>query len=111
MKQREVDIQSSILEYLKYRHIFARRNNTGAVYRGGRYMEYGLGRGSSDIIGILPDGRFLAIEVKRKGCKPTPAQDEFAATVERNGGVYILARCVADVDKNLRPYLDKTTRV
>ncbi len=103
--QQERDILSSILAYLEYRRIFAWRNNTGAVHRGGRWIQFGH-LGSSDILGMLPDGRFLAIEVKRKGAKPTPAQEEFALTVRRNKGVYILARCVADVDKRLRVGLE-----
>jgi hypothetical protein len=43
--------------------------------------------GSSDLIGITATGRFLAIEVKRPGNKPTPEQRAFIAFVRSFGGV------------------------
>lgn len=43
--------------------------------------------GTSDIIGQMNDGRFLAIEVKRPGMKMTSIQREFIETVNKNGGI------------------------
>ena len=68
-------------------------------------------KGVSDIIGILPDGRFLAIEVKKEGWQPpkpgTKAyehfmeQKKFIDTIRRNGGVGFFANCVDHVIDNL----------
>lgn len=54
----------------------------------------GLCVGSSDIIGILPDGRFLAIEVKRpkKGSNAEAEQLRFIEAVNNAGGVAGIAR-------------------
>ena len=55
-------------------------------------------KGSSDIIGILPDGRFLAVECKReKGGVLSPEQKEFRDKITQNNGVYILAHSVTDL--------------
>lgn len=43
--------------------------------------------GMSDITGQLKDGRFLAIETKQPGEKPTDIQRYFMDLVRKNGGV------------------------
>jgi RecB family endonuclease NucS len=78
----EAEIQKLILDYLTMRGIYHYRNNTGR--RGG--VSYGF-VGSADIIGILPNGRFLAIEVKRPGGVASFEQLEFLANIAKNGGV------------------------
>lgn len=45
------------------------------------------GKGVSDIIGQLRDGRFFALEVKRPGEKPTEEQAVFLSMVNDAGGV------------------------
>ena len=42
--------------------------------------------GTSDILGVLPNGRFIALEAKVGTNKATPKQLEFLAEVIRNGG-------------------------
>lgn len=80
-------VVGSCLSLLSIIGIYAWRNNTGALQdKHGRMVRYGL-RGSSDIIGILPDGRFLAIECKREGGRIRPEQKEFIAKINKNGGV------------------------
>jgi hypothetical protein len=83
------------------------RNNTGALRdANGRTVTYGLAKGSSDLIGIVrvtvPYGhpgserhpaiaryiaRFLAIELKQPGKKPTEDQERFLEVVRASGGV------------------------
>jgi hypothetical protein len=92
----EGGIQARILEYLKKAGIDAWRNNTRRIRVGGRLMEFGK-KGSSDIIGLLRGGRFLAIEVKAPGEHPTREQKEFLDMVRRRGGVAILAYSLEDV--------------
>lgn len=89
------------------------RNNSGAcVDDRGRLVRYGLGNDSaklnakwksSDLIGIGPGGRFMAIEVKRPGWKQQPsderaaAQARFMSTVVALGGIATFATDVKDV--------------
>lgn len=114
-------IQKAICEYLTLRGIFHWRANTGASqYRGkgGKryFVRFGY-PGIADIIGILPlkrtrgdgerftTGVFMAIEVKRGIQKQSPAQLGFEKQVADNGGIYILARSVDDVEKVVRNYV------
>jgi hypothetical protein len=53
-------------------------------------------KGVSDILGIWK-GKFLAIEVKSPGKKPTPEQKEFLGLVSDFGGIGILAYSLDDV--------------
>lgn len=100
----EKDVQRKILSLLK-RHpkvAWAERMNTGSFKIGanavdkGRYLKFGF-VGCSDIFGQLKTGQFLAVEVKRKGGKLSEPQKAFLETVNKNGGIGILAYSVDDV--------------
>lgn len=97
---KESDIQRQILDYLRHRKVFAWRNNTRTVFVAGRPLKFGI-IGGGDIIGIMPGGRFLSIEVKAPGGntakKRAEAQGQFKATINESGGVAITARNVEDV--------------
>lgn len=54
-------------------------------------------KGMADILGQLRDGRFLAVEVKRRWTNPEQAQIEFLGRVSRAGGVAFVARGGRDV--------------
>lgn len=83
------------------------RNNTGALKDiNGRLIRYGLCVGSSDIIGIYK-GRFLAIEVKAPGKKPTKEQLNFIRVVNEKGGISFWI----DDEKNLKNLLDTALEV
>ena len=93
----ETELVKSILQLLQ-RHpkvAIAWRTNTGAAKFGERFVRFGY-PGISDIIGMLKNGKFLAIEVKRPGKRPTLAQ---AAFLDRVGdtGIAILANDAEDV--------------
>lgn len=85
----EVDIQNLIRIALSEKGIVTWRNNTFALKdpATGRLVRGGLCTGSADIIGIMPDGRFLAIEVKKPGKKPTKEQTNFLRVVNEHGGI------------------------
>ena len=73
------------------------RNNVGALQdKTGRLVRYGLCVGSSDIIGICPDGRFLAVEVKTSTGQVRPDQVRFLDAVRAKGGRAGVARCADD---------------
>lgn len=92
------------LEYLKLKNIFCFRNNTGAVKVGRRFVRFGC-TGSSDILGILPDGRFLAVECKReKGGVLSEAQKDFLEKININNGVAFCVHSVIELDEKLKKY-------
>lgn len=98
----ESDIQYVILVYLKSKGIEAWRNNNAGVYNRARdcYVFNGK-RGVSDILGILQDGRFLAIECKTAVGKLTTEQKAFIKTINDNNGVAFCARSIDDVKEKL----------
>ena len=88
----EGDVLKQIKDYLARRGIFFFRCNTGR--RGG--VSFGI-KGAPDIVGILPNGRFLAIEVKSPAGKASEAQMSFLSEILQNGGLAFVARSVDDV--------------
>jgi hypothetical protein len=77
------------------------RNNCGQLPdRTGRPIRYGVGNpGGSDLIGIAPDGRFLAVECKTAIGQPTDAQVRFIDAVRAKGGRAGIARSAEDAVK------------
>jgi hypothetical protein len=71
---------------------FAERNRDGST----RYIRANTARGMSDIMGVLKDGRTLAIEVKSRTGRMRPGQGEFLATIRQAGGVAGVCRSVDD---------------
>lgn len=84
------------------------RNNTGKLADAtGRWVTYGLGVGSADIIGVLaPWGRFVAFEVKTAKGKQRDQQVAWQAAVRSNGGSYYIVRSVDDALRALRSARD-----
>ena len=66
-------------------------------YRSNPYAMRGVG----DIIGCLPDGRFLSCEVKTPKGKASAEQMLFIQRCTRNGGVCFVARSLNDTKKAL----------
>ena len=77
------------------------KNATGAVKIANRFLKFGM-KGSPDIIGVANGGIFLGIEVKTGQAKQSPEQKLFQAMVGKRGGIYILARSLADVEIGLQ---------
>lgn len=71
------------------------RNNCGAFNDGNRLITFGLGKGSSDLVGIC-DGRFFALEIKMPGKKPTAEQLRWMGLVRRHGGFACVVTSVED---------------
>jgi len=108
----ESDIQDAVLQYLALdaRVAWVKRFNTGSHVvvsttktgkKSRRFIRYAF-TGCADILGQLADGRFLAIECKRRTGRLKPAQAAFLETVNRAGGLGIVARCIEDVAAELR---------
>ncbi len=87
----ETVIMKSIIDSLAWRfrgRLKIWRNNTGATKTAaGGFVRYGE-VGSADIFGVLsPEGRFVALEVKQPGKKPTAAQSEWLREVKEHGWI------------------------
>lgn len=97
--EREQDIQRSILDFLALKRFVAvKYHSTVGVAREGKYVPIKTGtRGTADILACAPDGRFWAIEVKRKGGRVSPEQREYLDRINANGGVGIVAFSIDDV--------------
>lgn len=61
-----------------------------------QHIQVGLCPGSSDIIGIGPEGRFVALEVKTANVRVTKVQKNFIDMVKDLGGVSGVVRSVED---------------
>lgn len=59
-----------------------------------RMIQAGLTKGGADIIGIAPDGRFLAVEVKTETGRIRPEQEVFLQVARKAGGIAGIARSV-----------------
>lgn len=94
----EANIQNQILIALSQAGCLVWRQDTGAYKdpKSGRLVRYGLCKGSSDVIGLCPDGVFLAVEVKTATGRVRPEQETFIAAVRRAGGRAGVARSVED---------------
>ena len=95
---KEGDVQKQIIDYLLLKGVVLLRINTvtrghiKSVTRCGHGKESGV----SDLIGSYR-GRFLAVEVKLPGGKPTAEQTAFLNEIKASGGIAILAYSVEDV--------------
>lgn len=82
------------------------RQNSGLLWapdgKGGMRRVRAAVPGAPDLAGLLsPAGRYLGIECKTIAGRQSPDQQAFAQMLGRFGGLYILARSVADVDSAL----------
>lgn len=59
-------------------------------------------KGVSDILGIMPDGKMLAIEIKAPKGQVSDAQALFLTEIKLRGGIAIVARSVGDVIEGLQ---------
>lgn len=90
------------------------RNNTGAVFAHGTRIQYGLGVGSPDLVGVVstwlkcphcsgqlpPIGRFVGIEVKAAE-RPAPLSDDqvlWAEVARRYGAVVGVAHSASEAE-------------
>ena len=87
----EQEITRSIIRHLRACDCFVFKHWSGPMSK----------RGVSDLLGCLPDGRMLAVEVKRLGGKPTGDQLSFIKDIQRCGGLAFIADSVDAVKSRL----------
>lgn len=86
---------------LRYWRVLFWRMYTGPrVYKGNKFLK-SLQVGMPDIIGVLPNGRFFSIEVKRPGGKVTDAQLDTHNAIREAGGIAFIATGIEDVEREL----------
>lgn len=87
---KESELQNKILHQLSAKSIFLFKINTTGLYDSSRGVMRKLSgfsiKGVSDIIGILPGGQFIAIEVKSLEGRLSEHQKIFLNKVEEMGG-------------------------
>lgn len=98
----ESNILRAVCDYLAFKKYFFWRNNTTGVYdvvnkHFRRTPMYHLS-GVPDII-MIYEGKFVGIEVKRKGTYQSPEQKEFQRLCEQNSGSYCVVRSIDDIIK------------
>ena len=90
LKDRELtekEITYDIRQWLRYKGIFHWKVWQGPLSK----------NGVSDILGILPGGRLLAVEVKTNRGRVSPLQQLFLDAINRKGGLAFVARSVDEV--------------
>lgn len=101
----EHDVQSQILDWLKAKHVFHFRSNSGAMagdHKGKRwYVKFGP-KGGPDIFAVIK-GQIIGIEVKSDKGFQSQVQKEFEVEFTRAGGVYLLCFSLEDVIRRLTP--------
>lgn len=110
----ETDTQRLIITNCSRGNVRLWRNNNGFGYSpGGDPITYGLGSGTSDLIGlrsliITPElvghriAQFVACEVKSPRGKASDEQRNFLLLVSEKGGLAMLVRSVEDAQEELR---------
>ena len=91
-------IQRAIVIYLRARGCLVAVTDAGAAYRAGAFFGAAIPAGWPDITGLLPDGRFIGVEVKAPNGRQSPAQKDMERDIRRRNGIYILARSIDDVE-------------
>lgn len=111
----EATIQREIMLALSDAGCIVFRNETGNFWAGkqlhragdqitlanARMVQCGLCKGSSDLVGLTPDGRFLAVEVKPPTGRVTDEQRNFIERINELGGVAGVARSPEEAVKLL----------
>lgn len=100
--RKEAEVLAGILAYLAIRgDVFFWRQNNFAGAIGKDYIR--AERGVSDIL-CVKQGLLYGIEAKReKGGRVSDEQQRWGSNLVASGGIYIVARSVADVENILGP--------
>lgn len=105
-KAPETAVKNAIERYLRGLNGYVRQINSGGTLRHGKWTTSGQGSGISDLLCWLPDGKFIAVEVKAQGKLKTAthAQLEFLENIINRGYV----GCVADSVELVRVALSQS---
>lgn len=96
-KTAEAKVSASLDTYLKTIGAITIRTNAGTFTSDSGNVVMGAKAGTSDKTCCLPGGQFLGLEVKSEKGKLSEAQARYGERVRRLGGLYIVARSVAEL--------------
>lgn len=106
MPRKEQDLIKPTIDWLTAMGCCVWRQNAGgmkATYKGrDRFIRFSHREGISDVIGLAPTGRFIAVELKAGKNKPTEHQAAFLDEVRKRGGIAIVAYSLDDVCEQFR---------
>ena len=100
----ERDLVAACRAYIHARGGLTYRLNAGVVpqfSKGRRYAMHLGEKGAPDIVGVLPSGRFIGVECKRRPNKPTAEQLRAHAELRACGALVVVAYSIIDVQKAL----------
>lgn len=99
----ESQILKAVLALLKHHPKVAKvwRQNSGVFQMGDRYVRANTAKGMADIMGILKDGRTLAVETKSRLGRVEQHQWDFLKSINDAGGLAGVCRSVEDAVKLL----------
>ena len=100
-KKPERAVQKACLAWLRARGALVAVTDAGAAYRAGAFFGDAIPPGWPDITGLLPDGRFIGVECKAKRGRQSESRKQMEQEIHKRNGIYILARCVEDVEKGI----------
>lgn len=88
------DLQTALVDYIDVIGGWATRINTQGqwIEKLGRHIPGQTKRGTTDIIGVLPGGKFIAIECKQPGEKLRDEQFEVKDDIIKANGLHLVAR-------------------
>ena len=93
----EREIKKEIIKYLRLRgHLVIPYRTIGIRKKEGGFIPAPM-LGVSDLLGLTKDGKFFAIEVKRKGEGPSIPQKAFLQAVKQFNGIAITASSIDEV--------------
>ena len=97
MSKHENLVTKQIIEYLTLKGYFVWRNNSGMRNK----IRFGI-KGSPDILGITPEGRFIGIEVKSPTGSQSDEQKAFEGQINDRHGIYILCVTLEEMIEKLK---------
>lgn len=102
MKHPEHDFQKQVVSYLKYNKFYVFSVPNGLYIKNiatrKHYKDMGLTSGVSDLIIILPCGKYVCVELKTESGKQSLAQIEFEEKIKSLGGEYIVWKSIKDAE-------------
>jgi hypothetical protein len=94
-------IQRAIVLWLRANGCLVAVTDAGAAYRAGAFFGDAIPAGWPDITGLLPDGRFIGVEVKAPGGRQSLVQKIIEQEIRKRSGIYVLAHSVEDVQREI----------
>ena len=94
-------VQKACVAWLRRLGAIVAVTDAGAAYRAGAFFGDAIPAGWPDITGLLSDGRFIGVECKAKGGRQSAAQKRIEHEVRKRNGIYVLARSVEDLAKEI----------